>query len=155
MKGVNDMLEQNGLSRALEEARKKAVQDYYDRRHETVARLAWNVVGVGIGHKGTGSEEKRGVHIYVDGLKQNHPDRRIPIEDFAKSTGVDAHLIEAGRFHSFGPEAGCSIGLDYEAPNVDPSITGTLGAVVDIAGTRYALGSNHVMRANGHIPADA
>jgi hypothetical protein len=61
--------------------------------------------------------------------------------------------IVTGRFVSFddfGP--GSAIALDYDAPNVDPTLVGTLGAAVKIGEHWFALGSNHVMAMNGRVP---
>jgi hypothetical protein len=113
------------------------------------------VIGVGIGHKNFDPKTDLCVHFYVQ--RKLEPDA-VPQGSLIKKTigSVQTDVIETRRFVAFQsprPAPGFSIGLDYTAPNVDPTITGTLSAFVKINGDYYVLGSNHTMMVNGRVPA--
>jgi hypothetical protein len=65
--------------------------------------------------------------------------------------GVPTDVIETGRIVPFQAGPGSSIGFDERdlPPNVDPAVSGTLGAVAALGGKYYVLGSNHAMAVNG------
>jgi hypothetical protein len=178
------MLEQllNAKKAAVEKymkASNPAVRDpTADERNGNLTGFAWNVVGVGIGPKMTTGQPPGDpcVRIYVArkiGDGKNCDDKRIPPAFFIDpeikvgSSGVKAKVekaktdvIEAPPFSSLPPSAvaGQKIGLGYNAPNIDQPSIGTFAAIVTATNggeaTYYALGANHVMAANGLIPAN-
>jgi hypothetical protein len=142
-------------------AKDQAVRDYLRGPYKTYKAppgLGRNVIGVGIGHKNYDPDPKAElcVHCYVE--RKLDPGA-IPEGFLIKKTlgGVLTDVIETGRFVAFQGDnvaaPGSSIGLNYLAPNVDPTITGTLGGFVKIGPTLYVLGSNHAMMVNGRVPA--
>jgi hypothetical protein len=116
------------------------------------------VIGVGIGPRirnGEPVSDELCVRFYVE--KKIRPleaiDQLYRIPE--KLVGdVPTDVVEAGRFVSLGYHGapGGSIGVDYDAPNIDPGMAGTLGAIVRVGGIYYALGSNHVIAVNGRVP---
>ena len=140
-----------------ERAKQHAIERYH--HGPKLPGLARNVVGVGIGAKGTRDLRNPGVHIYVDRLmgQERGP---LAIPGYAD---VPHHAIEAGHLFSFQVAEpsmehvapGTSIGLNFpdpdQKPNINTSGAGTLGALVKIGDDLYALGSNHVMAVNGRV----
>jgi hypothetical protein len=144
-------------------AKKQAVRDYLRgpyRTYNAPPSLGRNVIGIGIGHKNDDPLTALCVQCYVE--RKLDPGA-VPEGFMIKKTlgSVQTDVIETGRFVAFQdaplePKAapGSSIGLDYTAPNVDPTVIGTLGGFVKIDDDYYVLGSNHVMMANGRVPKD-
>lgn len=145
----------------LESAKKKAVEICESQRLMP-GRLARNLIGVEIDIKVKDAKPLgyKCVCFYVE--RKIEPEKTIdPRLRIPKQLGeaVDTDVIETRRFVSFQSHApklkaapGSSIGLDYDAPNVDATRLGTLGAFLDIGGTVYVLGANHVMAVNGRVP---
>jgi hypothetical protein len=128
------------------------------RTYKAPPGLGRNVIGIGIGHKNDDPKTDLCVHCYVE--RKLDPGA-VPEGFLIKKTlgSVQTDVIETGRFVAFQDAAaepkaspGSSIGLDYMAPNVDPTIIGTLGGFVKINDDYYVLGSNHAMMANGRVP---
>src|SRR6266566_6058292 len=147
----------------LENAKERAVFEHYQREPEresqTPTGLATNVIGIGIGRKIKNNRVLPDlcVRFYVDWkIKPGETVIREAFRIPEKYGEVQTDVIETGRFCSFQSTAapGSSIGLDRQKvpPNVDPSITGTMGLVVKMGGNFYVLGSNHTMVVNGRVP---
>src|SRR5262245_56760884 len=141
------------------ESAKKEASGICESQWRMPEKLARNLVGVEIDLK---IREKQSlgykcVRFYVE--RKIEPEKSIPqsLQIAKKLVGekVDTDVIETRRFVSFQSNAaqlkaapGASIGLDYDAPNVDATRVGKLGAIVEIGGTKYVLGANHVMAVN-------
>ena len=142
------------------QARAQAIAEHYrrprDKGYKSTPGHARNVIGVSVGPKiQDGKPKDSCIRFYVE--KKIRPlaavDELFRIPE--KLVGdVPTDVIEARRFTSFtdGVGPGTSIGLDYAAPNIDPALAGTLGAIVEVKGVWYALASNHVMAVNGRVP---
>ncbi len=141
-------------------ARKRAIDEHYrrerDKTYKTTPGHARNVIGVAIGPRisRTPRPPEQCVRFYVE--KKIEPpgavDRPFLIPE--EIEGMPTDVIPAGRFISFDPGAapGAVIGIDYNAPNVDSALAGTLSAIVRLGGIPFVLGSNHVMAVNGRVP---
>jgi len=151
----------NKLTNDQKAAKEQAIRDHYylpapDGRYRTKAGVAAKVIGIGIGPKLKGGTPtgQTSVRFYVERkikpLEAIHERFRIKNQ----CGGLPTDVIEVGRFASFDykPAPGSSICLGYQAPNVEPGVPGTFGAVVRMNDKLYALGSNHVMKVNGRVP---
>ena len=141
-----------------QEAKYLALSAYCAARkdHRTSPILAGNVIGIGIGpriQRGRRLEEEC-VRFYVH-RKIQRKEAVAPADRIKPQFGaLRTDVIETRRVVSFCPKPapGSSFGLAYQAPNVDPSLIGTVSAFVNIEGTYYALASNHAMTVNGRVP---
>jgi hypothetical protein len=110
------------------------------------------VIGIGIGQIKADEPDKKSLHFFVERkMHKDYVHERFRIEK--EYQGVPTKVIETGRIVSFQGGPGSSIGFDErdldKRPNVDPAISGTLGAVVALGDSHYILGSNHAMAVNG------
>ena len=148
----------------LESAKQEAMKICESHRTLPEGRLARNVIGVEIGDKIKNNKSLgyECVRFYVErkiesekAMENRHPNLLIP----KKLGEVDTDVIETRPFVSFQSPAptskarpGSLVGFNYDAPNVDATRSGTLGAFVKIGEKTYVLGANHVMAVNGRVP---
>jgi hypothetical protein len=138
------------------EERQHAIDTHYrrprDMDYTSPPGHARNVIGVAIGPAMKDGKEETCLCFYVEKkVKEIDEPYRIPSPTIGR---LKTDVTEARRFVSFdalgGP--GSSIGFDYTAPNVDPVLRGTLGAIFQAGNRWYAVGANHVMAVNGRVP---
>jgi len=128
------------------------------------------VVGVGIGYKLVDNQVTRTqcVRVYVE--------TKLEQDDLTRASLIPSSFLEFptdviqvgrfGRFPSFAKDIlepaaqdligpGSPITVKTDAPNVNLGAVGTLGAVIARGTDRFILSCNHVLAANGRVPANA